>query len=73
MQADYLDIYFCHRYDPDTPPEEALQAVSDLVVQGKVLYYGVSEWSPVQITEALRLVKSLEKILDYKPFYRKTG
>jgi len=59
LKTDYLDMYFCHRYDPDTPPEEALQAVSDLVVQGKILYYGVSEWSPVQITEALGLVKAM--------------
>ena len=59
LKTDYLDMYFCHRYDPDTPTEEALQAVSDLVVQGKILYYGVSEWSPVQITEALGLVKAM--------------
>ena len=53
IQTDYLDMYFCHRYDPTTPLEETLQAFSDLVVRGKILYYGVSEWSPVQITEAL--------------------
>lgn len=57
MRTDYLDLYFCHRYDPDTPLEETLQALSDLVQQGKILYYGVSEWSPVQITEALGIIK----------------
>jgi voltage-dependent potassium channel beta subunit len=59
LQTDYLDLYFCHRYDPDTPIEEMLQAMSDLVVQGKVLYYGVSEWSPVQITEGLGLTRTI--------------
>jgi Predicted oxidoreductases (related to aryl-alcohol dehydrogenases) len=55
LQVDYLDMYFCHRFDKTVPLEETLQAMSDLVVQGKVLYYGVSEWSPVQITEAVHL------------------
>lgn len=59
MQVDYLDMYFCHRYDSSTPLEETLQALSDLVAQGKVLYYGVSEWSPVQITEALGMIKEM--------------
>lgn len=59
LQVDYLDMYFCHRYDRDTPLEETLQVMSDLVSQGKVLYYGVSEWSPVQITEALGLIKDM--------------
>lgn len=59
MQTDYLDMYFCHRYDNETPLEETLQALSDLVVNGKVLYYGVSEWSPVQITEALGIIKEM--------------
>jgi voltage-dependent potassium channel beta subunit len=59
MQTDYLDMYFCHRYDNETPLEETLQALSDLVVRGKVLYYGVSEWSPVQITEALGIIKEM--------------
>lgn len=57
LQVDYMDLYFCHRYDPETPLEETLQALSDLVQQGKILYYGVSEWSPVQITEALGIIK----------------
>ena len=59
IQTDYLDMYFCHRYDPNTPLEETLQAFSDLVVRGKILYYGVSEWSPVQITEALGVIKHM--------------
>ncbi|QAA31969.1 aldo/keto reductase family protein [Clostridium manihotivorum] len=59
MQTDYLDMYFCHRYDEETPLEETLQALSDLVEKGKILYYGVSEWSPVQITEALGIIKSM--------------
>lgn len=57
LQVDYLDLYFCHRFDPTTPLEETLQALSDLVEQGKILYYGVSEWSPVQLTKALGIIK----------------
>ena len=57
MKLDYLDLYFCHRFDPTTPIEETLQVLSDMVDKGKILYYGVSEWSPVQITEAIHLAK----------------
>lgn len=57
LKTDYLDLYFCHRYDPDTPVEETMEALSDLVRQGKVLYYGVSEWLPSQVTEALRVIE----------------
>jgi len=59
LRVDYLDMYFCHRYDPETPLEESMQAMSDLVSQGKILYYGVSEWSPVQLTEALGIIKDM--------------
>lgn len=59
MQVDYLDMYFCHRFDPTTPVEETMRALDDLVHQGKILYYGVSEWSPVQITKALGIIKEL--------------
>jgi aryl-alcohol dehydrogenase-like predicted oxidoreductase len=59
MQVDYLDMYFCHRPDPDTPIEETLRALDDLVHQGKILYYGVSEWTPVQITTALGIIKDM--------------
>jgi len=57
LKMDYVDMYFCHRFDPTTPIEETMQVLSDLVQQGKILYYGVSEWSPVQITEALGIIK----------------
>ncbi|MFC6253315.1 aldo/keto reductase family protein [Secundilactobacillus hailunensis] len=57
MQTDYLDLYFCHRFDAETPLAETLQALSDLVDQGKILYYGVSEWRPVQILEAQLIIQ----------------
>jgi len=56
---DYLDLYFCHRFDPTTPIEETVQTLSDLVKQGKILYWGVSEWSPVQITEAIHISREM--------------
>lgn len=53
LGMDYIDLYYCHRYDETTPLEETLEALSDLVKQGKILYYGVSEeWSGTRITEA---------------------
>ncbi len=59
MGLDYLDMYFCHRPDPTTPIEETMQTLSDMVAAGKILYYGVSEWTPVQITEAVAVTKEL--------------
>jgi voltage-dependent potassium channel beta subunit len=52
LQVDYLDLYFCHRPDPETPIEETVRAMNDLIQQGKVLYWGTSEWSAQQIMEA---------------------
>ncbi len=52
LNTDYLDIYFCHRFDPDTAIEEVVRSMSDLVRQGKVLYWGTSEWRPWQIAIA---------------------
>jgi len=52
LQVDYLDLYFCHRPDLETPIEETVRAMDDLVRQGKVLYWGTSEWSAQQIQEA---------------------
>ncbi|PTY37608.1 alcohol dehydrogenase [Saccharospirillum sp. MSK14-1] len=52
LKVDYLDLYFCHRPDIDTPIEETVRAMDNLVRQGKVMYWGTSEWSAQQITEA---------------------
>lgn len=52
LRVDYLDLYFCHRPDVDTPIEETVRAMHDLIQQGKVLYWGTSEWNAQQITEA---------------------
>lgn len=52
LQLDFIDIAFCHRPDPETPIEETVWAMHDLIRQGKVLYWGTSEWSAAQIREA---------------------
>jgi voltage-dependent potassium channel beta subunit len=52
MQVEYLDLYFCHRFDEDTPVEEVVRAMEDLIRQGKVLYWGTSEWSATQLRQA---------------------
>ncbi len=51
--TDYLDIYFCHRFDPETPVEETVRAMEDLVRAGDILYWGTSVWTPDQIDEAV--------------------
>ncbi len=62
--TDYLDIYFCHRYDEETPLEETVRAMDDLIHQGKILYWGTSEWSGAQIQAALDLC---DRYNLYKP------
>lgn len=57
LQVDYLDLYFCHRPDIETPIEETVRAMHDLVTQGKILYWGTSEWSAQQITEAYAVAR----------------
>jgi voltage-dependent potassium channel beta subunit len=52
LQVEYLDFYFCHRPDPETPIEETVRVMSDLIAQGKVLYWGTSVWSAAEIMEA---------------------
>lgn len=52
LQVDYLDLYFCHRPDPNTPIDETVWTMHQLIMQGRVLYWGTSEWSAVQIKEA---------------------
>jgi voltage-dependent potassium channel beta subunit len=58
LKLDYLDVYFCHRSDPDTPLDETVRAMSDLVTQGKVRYWGTSEWTAPQIRQAYRIAES---------------
>lgn len=57
FQLDYLDLFFCHRPDPETPIEETVWAMNDLIHQGKVLYWGTSEWSAQQIMEAFHVAR----------------
>ena len=71
LRTDYLDLYQCHRFDPETPLEETLRALDDLVTQGKVLYVGVSQWSAAQIAEALGIQRrlGLDPIVSNQPQY----
>ncbi|MCY0902721.1 MAG: aldo/keto reductase family protein [Firmicutes bacterium] len=71
LGLDYVDIYYCHRYDVETPLDETLRALDDLVRQGKVLYIGVSEWTAVQIADALSLADKflLDRIVVNQPIY----
>jgi voltage-dependent potassium channel beta subunit len=52
LHVDYLDLYFCHRPDPRVPMEETVRAMTELIHQGKVRYWGTSEWSAQQLMEA---------------------
>jgi len=57
MQVDYFDLYFCHRPDPNTPIEETVRAMDDLIHHGLILYWGTSEWSAQQIMEAYAVAR----------------
>jgi voltage-dependent potassium channel beta subunit len=52
LQLDYLDLYFCHRPDPNTPIQEVVWTMHNLIQQGKILYWGTSQWSSAEIMEA---------------------
>ncbi len=58
LGTDYLDLYFCHRYDPESETEETVRAMDDLVHQGKILYWGTSVWEAEQITDAVEIANS---------------
>lgn len=62
LRTDYVDLYFCHRYDPDTPVEEVVFTMNTLIQQGKVLYWGTSEWRASQIAEAVGLARQYNLI-----------
>ncbi len=59
MQLDYLDLFYCHRPDPETPMEEVVVTMNILMQQGKILYWGTSEWSGAEIMEANEVAKRL--------------
>ncbi len=62
LQVDYLDLFFCHRPDKNTPIEEVVWAMNHLLQQGKILYWGTSEWSGVEIMEAHRVASDYRLI-----------
>jgi voltage-dependent potassium channel beta subunit len=57
LRVDYLDLYYCHRPDPETPIEETVRTMDTLIQQGKVLYWGTSEWSAQEIMEAYSIAR----------------
>ncbi|MEJ2151458.1 MAG: aldo/keto reductase family protein [Gemmatimonadota bacterium] len=59
LGADYIDLYQCHRYDSETPLEETCEIMNDLIRQGKILYWGVSEWSADQIRAAFDVCRAM--------------
>lgn len=69
LQTDYIDLYQCHRYDPDTPLDETMDALSDVVRSGKARAIGFSEWAPDQIEAALALAPPSVKFVSSQPQY----
>ena len=68
LRTDYVDLYQCHRYDPETPLEETMRALTDIVKAGKVRYLGFSEWSPKNIEDAFAL-PNVERFVSSQPQY----
>lgn len=75
LGVDYIDLYQCHRFDTETPIEETLRALDDLVNAGKVLYVGFSMWSPEQIRDALQIQwdLNLDRFVSSQPYYNMLG
>lgn len=71
LKTDYIDLYQCHRHDPNTPMEEICRAFNDLIIQGKILYWGVSEWSAENISEASHVCEkyNLHRPVSNQPQY----
>src|SRR3954470_17751628 len=69
LRTDYVDLYQCHRYDTQTPLDETMDALTEVVRQGKARYLGFSEWSPAQIRAALDLSPPCEKFVSSQPQY----
>jgi voltage-dependent potassium channel beta subunit len=75
LGTDYIDLYQCHRYDANTPLEETIRAMGDLIRQGKILYWGVSEWSASQILDAVHLCQqmNIDPPVSNQPHYNMLG
>ena len=77
LDLEYVDLYFCHRYDPDTPLEEVVFTMTHLIEQGKILYWGTSEWTAAQISQAIGIARQFNLIPptmeqpQYSMFHRK--
>jgi aryl-alcohol dehydrogenase-like predicted oxidoreductase len=69
LRTEYVDLYQCHRYDEETPLEETMTALTEVVRQGKVRYLGFSEWSAARIQAALELVPGVDKFVSSQPQY----
>jgi L-glyceraldehyde 3-phosphate reductase len=70
MRLDYVDIFYSHRYDPDTPLEETMGALDTAVRQGKALYAGISSYSPAKTEEAYAILRDLgTPLLIHQPSY----
>jgi aryl-alcohol dehydrogenase-like predicted oxidoreductase len=69
LRTDYVDLYQCHRYDAQTPLEETMEALTEIVQAGKARYIGFSEWRADQIQAALDLVPRVEKFVSSQPQY----
>ena len=77
LDLEYIDLYFCHRYDPDTPLEELVFTMTHLIEQGKILYWGTSEWTASQISQVFGVARQYNLIPptmeqpQYSMFHRK--
>jgi voltage-dependent potassium channel beta subunit len=71
LKTNYIDLMQCHRFDGNTPPEETCRAYNDLILQGKILYWGVSEWSAENIEAAVQVCEkyNLHKPVSNQPQY----
>jgi len=68
LKTDYLDIYYCHRFDPEVQVEDVIRSMEDLIAQGKILYWGVSCWTTGQIRETIRLARIHRPAVDQPPY-----
>lgn len=75
LGMDYVDLYQCHRWDRHTPVEETILALEELVTAGKILYYGVSEWSALQLQQGIHVAKDRGRygMVSNQPYYNMLG